>query len=105
MNPTRIQEGKPILNIGMGIESGQLLHGSFNGGNLRATFASGEPRIISGEIARLTTNPNYDILIGERANEALRDFIETREIDQIVSGTHLLVKVYQVLGSNFDKLV
>lgn len=105
MNSIRAEEGKPVLEIGLGIESGHLLHGRFRGENLAAIFAKGEPGIVSGEIARLTTDLNCDILIGENTNEAVRNFVETREVYQFVSGTNLLVKVYQVFGANFDKLV
>lgn len=104
LNATRARKKEPVLRIGFGIDSGNFLYGNFVGRNLASTFARGESRTISKEIARLSADLDYDILIGERTNEELGNLVETREVEQFKSETNLLVKVYAVIGPYSDKL-
>ena len=98
MNARWISEGKPDLNIGIGLNSGDMVVGNM-GSSSRMDYTLMGDNVNLG--ARLEgTNKVYgtNVIISEYTYELVKDNVIVRELDLIrVKGQELPVKIYELM--------
>ena len=96
-------EGRPAFNIGIGINSGDMVVGNM-GSDMRFDYT------VMGDMVNLGSrlegiNKEYDtnIIISEYTYAAIKDALFCRELDSVrVKGKKLPVKIYELLGEKKD---
>jgi adenylate cyclase len=106
MNLDWISRGKDALDIGIGLNTGEMVVGNM-GSNSRMDYTLMGDNVNLG--ARLEgTNKVYGtkIIISEFTYEYVKDQVIVRELDLIkVKGKHLPVKIYELMGLVEDEAV
>ncbi|HOW56666.1 MAG TPA: CHASE2 domain-containing protein [Smithellaceae bacterium] len=98
------EEGRPLLNIGVGVNSGDMVVGNM-GSEMRFDYT------VMGDMVNLGsrlegTNKEYgsNIIISEFTHAAVKDFFCCRELDWVrVKGKKLPVKIFELLSEKKDE--
>lgn len=99
-----LEEGKPVLNIGVGINSGEMVVGNM-GSQMRFDYTvMGDMVNLGSRLEGINKEYASNIIISEFTYEAAKDSMCCRELDWVrVKGKKQPVKIYELLGKKNDE--
>ncbi|MDD4156056.1 MAG: adenylate/guanylate cyclase domain-containing protein [Candidatus Cloacimonetes bacterium] len=100
-------EGKEIINIGIGINTGQAVVGNLGSEQIFDYTAIGDTINLGARLEAL--NKNYqtsnNIIISEFTFEQVKEYVNVRYLDQvIVKGKSIPVKIYELISFKNDDI-
>jgi adenylate cyclase len=97
------EEGKPVLNIGVGVNSGDMVVGNM-GSEMRFDYTvMGDMVNLGSRLEGINKEYGSNIIISEFTYNAVKDYMCCRELDWVrVKGKKLPVKIYELLGEKKD---
>jgi adenylate cyclase len=97
------EEGRPVLNIGVGINSGEMVVGNM-GSQMRFDYTvMGDSVNLGSRLEGINKEYGTNIVISEYTYDAVKDILLCRELDSVrVKGKHLPVKIYELLCEKKD---
>jgi adenylate cyclase len=99
MNSLHRKSGKPVLKMGVGISTGQVICGTMGPARHMEYTLIGDSVNISKTLQRASRTYGIQILVDDKTKEDIRDRFHTREIDTIaVKNRSRPINVYEVLG-------
>ena len=96
-------EGRPVLRIGVGINSGDMVVGNM-GSQMRFDYTvMGDSVNLGSRLESINKEYGTSIVISEYTYEAVKDVLFCRELDSVqVKGKKLPVKIYELLCNRED---
>jgi len=96
-------EGRPVLNIGVGVNSGDMVVGNM-GSQMRFDYTvMGDSVNLGSRLEGINKEYGTNIVISEFTYEEVKEKLVCRELDSVrVKGKHLPVKIYELLGDRKD---
>jgi adenylate cyclase len=98
------EEGKPFLNIGVGVNSGDMVVGNM-GSEMRFDYTvMGDMVNLGSRLEGINKEYGSNIIISEFTYNAVKDSMCCRELDFVrVKGKKLPVRIYELLGTKKDE--
>jgi adenylate cyclase len=105
LNVRRVEDGKPAIRIGIGINSDTVLTGNI-GSSQRLEFTTiGDGVNLGAYLERVSKQYGCDIIISETTYQPCADRVWARELDLIgVKGKHLPVAIYQLVALRSEEI-
>ncbi len=99
-----LSEGKPVLNIGIGVNSGDMVVGNM-GSEMRFDYTvMGDMVNLGSRLEGINKEYGSNIIFSEFTYNAVKDSMCGRELDWVrVKGKKLPVKIYELLGEKKDE--
>jgi len=99
LNKKWMGEGKPPLDIGIGINTGMMMVGNMGSEQLFDYTVMGDAVNLGSRLESANKSYRTNILISESTYEEVREEFVCMEVDSVrVKGKNLPVKIYQLLG-------
>jgi adenylate cyclase len=97
------EEGRPVLNIGVGINSGDMVVGNM-GSQMRFDYTvMGDSVNLGSRLEGINKEYGTNIVISEYTYAAVKDILLCRELDSVrVKGKKLPVRIYELIGEKKD---
>jgi class 3 adenylate cyclase len=100
-NTTRTQPDRPLLQIGIGINTGSLMLGTVGGQNRMDSTVISDSVNLASRIENLTKEYGVSMLITHNTFIQLEEFYDLRLIDRVkVKGKSRMVTVYEVFAAD-----
>jgi adenylate cyclase len=98
-NQRRIVEQQPLINIGIGLSSGEVVSGNIGSHKRMDYTVIGDGVNLSSRLEGITKEYGCDIIISEFTYELCSDRIWARQLDKIrVKGKHQAVSIYELIS-------
>jgi adenylate cyclase len=98
-NQSRILCKQPLIHIGIGMSSGEVVSGNIGSQKRMDYTVIGDGVNLSSRLESVTKEYGCDIILSEYTYNLCRDRIWVRELDRIrVKGKHQAVNIYELIG-------
>ena len=99
LNETWRRDGRPELNIGIGVNSGEMIAGNIGSETIMSYTVIGDAVNLGSRLESLNKEYGTRIIISEATRSLLTIPIETRVLGEVtVKGRSQSVKIYEVVG-------
>ncbi len=104
-NQRRVVAAQPMINIGIGISSGEVVSGNIGSHKRMDYTVIGDGVNLSSRIESVTKEYGCDIILSEFTYQMCSDRIWVRQLDKIrVKGKHQAVNIYELIGDRTTEL-
>jgi adenylate cyclase len=101
-NEVRVAEGEPAIQIGIGINSGELVAGYLGSSKALEYTVIGD--VVNTASRLCSTAKAGEIIISKNTYDRVKDFFEVQELPPTsVKGKAQPLRIYRVLGEKIEK--